>query len=158
MYKLHPPTPRYDSTWDPDIVLSYLKTLYPNSLSLELLTKKLVMLLALSSGQRVQILAKISLNNLVKFEDRIEIKISERIKTSGKNKFQPILSLPFIKECPKLCVASVLECYLIQTHSTQTISRRLKEILKKSGINTDIFCGHSTRHAATSAAFRSESV
>nr|CAH7717736.1 unnamed protein product [Callosobruchus chinensis] len=162
VYNIRPPKPKYQSTWDPQPVLSFLKGLNPlDSLSLELLTKKLIMLLALSSGHKVQTL--------------IEIKISKRIKTSGKNKLQPILILPFIKECPDLCVASVLElyvkktksyrctnCYIILTHkkpihkgTTQTISRWLKDILKKSGINTEIFCGHSTRHAATSAAFRS---
>nr|CAH7720780.1 unnamed protein product [Callosobruchus chinensis] len=73
------------------------------------------MLLALSSGHREQTLSKISLNNIIKFEDRIEIKISERTKTSGKNKLQPILTLPFIKECPELGVASVLEYYVEKT-------------------------------------------
>nr|CAH7731118.1 unnamed protein product [Callosobruchus chinensis] len=165
VYNIRPPKPKCQSTWDPQPVLSFLKGLNPlDSLSLELLTKKLVMLLALSSGHKVQTLSKISLNNMIKFEDRIEIKISKRIKTSGKNKLQPILTLPFIKECPELCVASVLEfyvkktksyrctnCYLILTHkkpihkaTTQTISRWPKDIiLKKSGINTEIFCGHS---------------
>nr|CAH7750589.1 unnamed protein product [Callosobruchus chinensis] len=87
VYNIRPPKPKYQSTWDPQPVLSFLKGLNPlDSLSLELLTKKLVMLLALSSGHKVQTLSKISLNNIIKFEDRIEIKISKRIKTSGKKK------------------------------------------------------------------------
>nr|CAH7742417.1 unnamed protein product [Callosobruchus chinensis] len=82
VYNIRPPKPKYQSTWDPQPVLSFLKGLNPlDSLSLELLTKKIVMLLALSSGHKVQTLSKISLNNIIKFEDRIEIKISKRTKT-----------------------------------------------------------------------------
>nr|CAH7731116.1 unnamed protein product [Callosobruchus chinensis] len=152
VYNIRPPKPKCQSTWDPQPVLSFLKGLNPlDSLSLELLTKKLVMLLALSSGHKVQTLSKISLNNMIKFEDRIEIKISKRIKTSEF----------YVKKTKSYRCTN---CYLILTHkkpihkaTTQTISRWPKDIiLKKSGINTEIFCGHSTRHAATSAAFRSE--
>ncbi|CAH2004916.1 unnamed protein product [Acanthoscelides obtectus] len=80
VYNLRPPMPKYQSTWDPEPVLSYLKTLYPlDSLTIELLTKKLVMLLELASGEREHTLSKISLNKISKVKDRIEIKISEEL-------------------------------------------------------------------------------
>ena len=49
--------PRYTETWDPQIVLNYLKT-FPavDSMSLKQLTLKLLMLMALLSAQRTQTL------------------------------------------------------------------------------------------------------
>lgn len=38
--------------------------------------------------------------------------------------------------------------------SSQTISRWIKQTLTASGIDTNVFSGHSTRHASTSAAHR----
>lgn len=175
-YNIRPAKPKYSSTWDPSPVLEYLGKLHPlNSLSLENLTKKFVTLMALTTAHRVQTFSKINLDNINKFEDRIEIRISEKIKTSGPNKYQPILILPFFKDKEELCVASAALAYinatknlrgnekhLILTYkkpyhpaSSQTISRWIKTVLKNSGINTEIYQSHSTRHAATSAAFRS---
>lgn len=170
-----PPQPRYPFIWDPDSVLSLLKTWYPlNSLNLEHLTYKLVFLMAISSASRVQTLSKIKIKDILKHDQKIEVQISERIKTSAPNKLQPLLIFPFFKETPELCVASTIESYLertskfrenneqlILTHrkpfhpaTSQTISRWLKSVLKLGGIDTGIFSGHSTRHASTSAASR----
>ncbi|KYM94000.1 hypothetical protein ALC62_15389 [Cyphomyrmex costatus] len=80
--------------------------------------------------------------------------------------------LPFYKEDPNICPARTLQFYLRRTQdlrgkanalfisfkkpfkrvSAQTLSRWLKDMLHKSGINTEIFSAHSTRHASTSAA------
>ena len=79
---LKPQRAKYDSTWDPSLVLDYLKTLYPNDkISLEQLSHKLVTLIALLTGQRIQTISKISLKNIVVSPEKIQIKISERIKT-----------------------------------------------------------------------------
>nr|CAH7723201.1 unnamed protein product [Callosobruchus chinensis] len=61
------------------------------------------------------------------------------MKTSGPNRPQPLMSFKCFHECPELCIAS-------------TINLWLKGILQVSGIDTNIFSSHSTRHAATSAA------
>lgn len=108
--------PKYKSTWDPAPVLSYLKNKFPNEqLSLQDLTQKTVTLLALITAQRVQTLTKIDLKNIKKFEQHIEIKISDIIKTSGPNRFQPCLVIPFFQQDPTICVASALQCYLDMT-------------------------------------------
>jgi hypothetical protein len=61
----NPPRPRYDSTWDPDIVFRYLTSLGDNSsLSLPQLSQKLVILLALATLMRVSELASISFQSL----------------------------------------------------------------------------------------------
>lgn len=175
-YNIKPPQPRYSSTWNLEPVLKYLETLYPlQNLSLEKLTIKTVTLMALTTAHRVQTLSKITLNNIIKTTEKIEIKIPDKIKTSGPRKNQPVLVFPYFPAKPQLCVASTIEHYLkttstirttfshlLLTHkrphhpaSTQTISRWIKVALKNSGINVKIFSGHSVRHAATSAAFRS---
>ncbi|KAJ8966373.1 hypothetical protein NQ314_003558 [Rhamnusium bicolor] len=59
IFRLRPPTRKYQSTWDPQVVLTYLEPKYPNeNLSLLELSKKTITLLALASGQRLQTLAR----------------------------------------------------------------------------------------------------
>lgn len=173
---LRPQIPKYEEIWDPDLVLCYLKTLWPHeALSFESLTKKLVMLLVLTTAQRVQTITKIRINNIKKFDTEIRIKITDRIKTSGPGRNQPMLQLPFFRDQPNLCVASVLCQYiersaqlrtqnedrLVLTYrkphrvaTTQSVSRWIKSVMAKSGIDVTIFGSHSTRHASTSAAAR----
>lgn len=132
-------------------------------------------LLALVTAQRVQTLSKIRLDNIKDSKEKIEILITDKLKTSGINRCQPILKIPNFGQHPELCAASTLRSYLIATQnlrpenedrlilthkkpyhaaSTQSISRWIKDILKQSGIDTSTFTAHSTRHASTSAAFR----
>ena len=173
--KLRPPEPKYESTWDPKIVLDFLSQWPPNDeLSLEKLSMKLVTLLALVTGHRPQTLSLIDIRNIKREGNLIEIKIPSRIKTSGVNKKQPMLVLPFYSKNNKICVAAALEAYIDiskelrmtettlfisykkphKAVGTQSLSRWIKNILKMSGINTDIFSAYSTRHAATSAVKR----
>lgn len=176
IYNQRPPRPKYDTTWDPYPVLCFLEKMFPHTnLNLEQLSQKVVTLLALISAHRVQTFAKIMLHNIHNYDDRIEIIIPDFIKTSGKNKFQPLLKLPFFKERPGLCIASTILHYidktsdlrrtdeknLIITHkkphhpaTSQTISRWIRSTLKAAGIDTNKYSSYSTRHAATSAAYR----
>lgn len=62
-----------------------------------MLSKKVIMLLVLVSGQRIQTLLLIDIRNIVVNKDRIEIKIPDRIKISKPGKNQPIIILPFYK-------------------------------------------------------------
>ncbi|KAJ8912391.1 hypothetical protein NQ315_013457 [Exocentrus adspersus] len=56
LYNLKPPMPKYKYTWDPAPVPDYLQTLIPlEGLSLEKLTYKLVMLVALTSAHRFKL-------------------------------------------------------------------------------------------------------
>nr|CAH7742684.1 unnamed protein product [Callosobruchus chinensis] len=105
---------------------------------------------------------------------KIDIPTPRRIKTSARNKFQPFLILPFLNSYSENCVASTLLSYLEKTKllrgsikslfisitkpykeiSTQSLGRWVKNILEKSGVDTNKFSAHSTRHASTSAANR----
>ncbi|KAJ8977521.1 hypothetical protein NQ317_003028 [Molorchus minor] len=163
IFGLRQPLPRYENTWDPGIVINYIRSLDNDFISLELLTQKLASLLALATGQRVQTLGLIEINNILVHIDRIEIKISRRIKTSAPKRSQPFLTLPFFhcgstnktKNLRGTCTFLFLT-YRKPFHraTTQSISRWIKIILAKSGLDTSIFKAQSTRHASTSAAAR----
>lgn len=171
--KLKPPVPKYDFIWDTNIVLNYLESQYPNEeLSLEMLTKKLVTLIALCTGHRIQTISLLKVSNINILPNEIIIKVPENIKTSAPGRSQPLLLLPFYNKNPKICPASTLHYYLqvtnsfrnknnslfltfkkpYRTASSDTISRWIKTTLEASGINISMFSSHSTRHASTSKA------
>lgn len=176
VFKSRPNFPRYEQTWDPQPVLTYLENLYPlNSLNLEKLSVKLVLLLALGSAQRVQTFCNIRVSNIVVHNEGIEIIFSDILKTSGPKRPQPIMRFPFFTNKPSLCIASTLVHYINRTQplrkdsddfliltikkphhppSSQTLSRWIKRGLANGGIDTLKFKAHSTRHAASSAALR----
>jgi hypothetical protein len=177
-YKLRPALPKYSNTWDPQLVLDFVGNWVPNrDLSIEKITKKLAILLALCTAHRVQTLSLIKLQNIVKSPTGIEIGITDVIKTSAAGREQPVLHLPYFKENSAICPATVIEDYifvtnrlrsdssngnLILTHqkphkpaSAQSISRWIKQVLDASGVDVATFSAHSTRHAATSAAHAS---
>ncbi|KAJ8958083.1 hypothetical protein NQ314_006452 [Rhamnusium bicolor] len=132
------------------------------------------MLLALATDQCVQTLASIELNNIENLSDRLENQITKRIKTSNINKIQPTLILPFFTDDVNICSAKSLLLYLEKTENirgttsnlfktfkrqhlastAKTISRWLKTMLKKSGLDINFSGAHSTRHASTSTAAR----
>lgn len=117
----------------------------------------------------------IEVNNIHIKEGHIEIRIPAKIKTSGRNRFQPALVLPFFTKKPERCAASTVICYLQRTKvlrssaiqrlfltytkpnkpaTKATLSRWLKVVLQESGIDTEQFKPHSSRHASTSASYR----
>lgn len=132
VFRIKPVFPRYNETWDPNPVLEYLEKLAPlHSLSLENLTYKLVLILALISSQRVQTLTKIKLSNIVTFDDRLEIKITDIIKTSAPNKYQPKIVAPIFHEKPNLCIASVIKHYIELTKILRCGCEQLLITIKK---------------------------
>jgi len=77
--------------------------------------KKLVLLLALGSGQRVQALTAIRIPYISFSRDRLTITIPDRVKTSGPGRAQPFLTFTRFLERPELCIISLLEHYLSRT-------------------------------------------
>ncbi|KAL0822303.1 hypothetical protein ABMA28_004411 [Loxostege sticticalis] len=173
-FKLKPSRPKYSSTWDPQLVLNYISNWYPNlDLSIEKITKKLAILLALCTAHRVQTFSLIKIKNITIAQNGVKIAITDIIKTSAPGRDQPVLFLPFYYENLNICPASVLKDYIFVTKnmrtsnadkllltykkphraaSSQSISRWIKQVLAESGVDVGIFSAHSTRHAATSAA------
>lgn len=175
VFRMRPPMPRYNETWDTSIVLNYLATVYPyEDMSLEKLTKKMITLLALVTAHRVQTMSQITLDNISFGTERVTIKIVGLIKTSRSGSCQPLLTLPHFQEKPEICPAKCLEAYISKTKTlrkdiknlfislrrpyvavtSQTLSRWIKDTLRSSGVDVEQFGAHSARHAATSAARR----
>lgn len=174
--KIRPSAPKYQYTWDPSLVLEFL-TKAENLCKIKLcdLTYNLVTLLALVTAHRVQTLSSIRINNIRVLTDKIEIFITDPIKTSGPNRLQPLLVIPKFETHPKWCCYSYILEYLKRTEmfrsssdshfflgltkahkpvGSQTLSRWIKLTLAKTGVDTTYFSAHSCRHAATSAAAR----
>ena len=102
IFRLRPAQPKYSNTWDVDIVLIELeKWSSLESLTLERLTFKLVMLLALSTGFRVQSLSLLKLDGICIKETGIELRIYDLVKTSRPGASQPYAWLPFFKQRPE---------------------------------------------------------
>ncbi|KAB0795035.1 hypothetical protein PPYR_11874 [Photinus pyralis] len=169
-----PPKP-YTNTWNPHPVLNFLSNWFPNeNLTLKQLSLKLLMLLLLTTGQRLNAIALIRIENIRESPSGFQIFISDKVKTTRVGKPQPYLQAFYFKDLPALCVGSTLKIFLQRTAplrknksflflsirrphgiaSKQTLSRWMKMVLQDSGIPTDLFKPHSTRHAATSVAFR----
>lgn len=116
VFNSNPPRPKYNITWDPKIVLDYFKREAHNEeLDLERLTKKLITLLAVITAHRMQTFSLIEVVNIETLSDKIIIKIPKTIKTSGKNRMQPVLVIPFFKEDCKVCAGKALVSYLDRT-------------------------------------------
>lgn len=81
-----------------------------DSLSLEVISKKLVLLLVLGTGQLVQTLASFKLSQ-ISLSDKLIIRVPDRIKTSAPGRPQPFFSFsPFENE--SLCIYRLVKHYL----------------------------------------------
>ncbi|KAJ8021950.1 hypothetical protein HOLleu_39297 [Holothuria leucospilota] len=174
VFELRPPSARYTTTWDVSVVLNFLRELHPlDSLSLKLVTLKLVMLVALVSAQRLQSLQLLDLSTMTKSATSYTFTINQLIKQSRPGYSTTItVFLPDFEEDSRLSVYKVLEHYLILTFplrqhcsrlfisyvkpykpvSRDTLGRWIKTVLASAGIDVGVFKAHSTRSAAVSAA------
>ena len=118
VFHLRPSQPRYSSTWDVSIVMSYLKTLFPlEQLTLKLLTLKTVMLCALASAQRAQTLCALDLNCISYCENSVNFVVTERLKTSRPGGPTVNISVPVISNEASICPKTCLTEYISRTSS-----------------------------------------
>ena len=166
-----PPKVRYSFTWDVNVVIDFLETLYPlKNLSLKLLTFKLVALISLCTAPRAQTLVALDVDFMKYDGNKVVFYLPTLLKTSkvGRDAFCVVLEKYTDK---KLCVVKTLSSYLKRTKclresrkllvsyvtykgvSSSTIARWLTKVLDLAGINTSVFKAHSYRSAAVSAAY-----
>ena len=167
-----PSLPRYNSTWDVNIVLAFFRRQpQVHFLSLTDLTYKCVMLAALVSAQRCQSLWLLRIDKMWIEDDAYTFHIDGNFKQArpGHNR----LSIKFKAYEPdiRICIYRVLKEYiertsdlrhdnqlfvsLIKPHkavSSQTIGRWMRKVMCNAGIDTSVFKPHSVRGAAVSAA------
>ena len=176
IYVAKPPLPRYTATWNVSKVTDHLRTLVPlESLLFKDLSKKLVLLFALSSAQRVQTLQALNINNMSIEETKIVFTVVQRLKTSrpGHNSLRVLIPKVLRNKsiCPythllhyidissslrKLSDSTQLFISLNKPHkgvTSSSLARWIKDILQVCGVDTSVFKAHSTRSAATSKAF-----
>ena len=165
-----PHLPKYQYVWDPAMVLNYYAAQADNQeLTLKLLTQKTLMLMLLASGQRVQTMSHVLIDNIIFLDQAVKITISSQLKHTKKAGL--LLDLQAFPKHKKLCPVASLHSYMEATKhirqdnalfvcyikpfgpaSKATLSRWVKESLQSAGVNTTIFQAHSVRSAAGSAA------
>jgi hypothetical protein len=177
VFNRRPALPRNQVTWDTNIVLDYLRKLSPVAkLTLSQLTKKVVTLLALLSGQRGQGLHLLDTRNITIEHGKVKLRYGDLTKTSRPGKHQGEITLCGYAPDRRLCIVTVLKEYIDRTEklrgghsplfiaiskphrpvSRDTVSRWIKYTLTAAGIDMSIFTPHSTRSASTSAAHRAK--
>ncbi|XP_029181542.2 uncharacterized protein LOC114949304 [Acropora millepora] len=170
------PSRKYYAIWDVRQVLNFLKTMSPNSsLSLMELSLKLSMLLALVSIQRKKTLLQLNINNeyLKKSDEEFVFILSRHVKQSRPNYSIPPVIIPRYTLDTDICPYVCLEDYIERTKSlrhddvllistikphraisSQTLARWIKTVLQLAGVDIDMFKPHSSRHAASIAAYQ----
>ena len=173
VYNEKPALPRYMTTWDPDVVLLYLRRLGPNDgLTLLSLSSKLCTLMLLLSGQRGQTLLALDLDLMTWEGDKVTFRICDVLKTSRPGSHFSLVSFEPFPHDPLLCVIVTLRRYLQVTEalrgpvrkllilsrrpfsaaSRATISRWVRSCLTGAGIDVSVYGAGSTRQASSSKA------
>ena len=136
------------------------------------LTLKTVMLVSLVSAQRGQTIHYLNIDDMISSETSITFILKKPIKQSKPGVQPLVIKFTSYPADPRICVVTTLKAYLACTQSKRgdykqlfisylkpfkpvsrsTISRWIKVVMRKSGINVEMFRPHSTRAAATSKA------
>lgn len=164
-----PSLPRYNSTWDVNIVLSYYAN--TDNLTLLQLSQKLCILFLLVTAQRCQTLHLIDVQDLKFTGNECIVKTPHLLKQSKPGHHLPDILISKFHKNTNVCVVATLNEYVRRTAtlrgsenklliSTQkphkgvhksTVSRWVKTAMLRAGVETQ-FTAHSTRSASTSKA------
>ena len=173
IFKLKPTRSRYKCIWDVNIVFDYIRQLPDNeSLSLKILSFKIVTLIALVSAQRVQSLFNLCLSGMKEESDRFILYLG-KIKQSRPKFSSMYITIHKFDSDQNLCIYCAFVEYLKRTSGLSevscdkifvsfyqphkavlksTLARWIKSMLAMSGVNINMFSAHSTRVAVASAA------
>ena len=175
VFNLRPALPKNKVTWDPKILLDYLRTLAPvGNITLKQLSFKCAALTWLLSGQRGQSIHLISIRNLTVNENEIKIRFGDKLKTSRPGFHQSEIVIKAFHEDKNMCIVNVMKEYLNRTEvirrsenqlfisfrrpfkavSRETLSRWISIVMGNAGLDMKIFTPHSLRSASTSNAKR----
>lgn len=173
VFNLKPTLPRYTQIWDVSLVLNFLRGLIPTcKLGLRDLSYKLGSLIALTSANRLQTVHLLRIDQMRINESTAEFIVTDLIKQSKPGNIGAKVTLQSYPVDDRICVLSVLKCYLKATESLRgnekqlfishrrphgkitkdTLARWIRTVLEKSGVDTSVFKPHSTRAASSSAA------
>ncbi|CAG2200528.1 unnamed protein product [Mytilus edulis] len=171
----NPPLPKYQFSWDLDIVLKYLSALPINKkLDFSVLGKKLSILLALAAPKRISEIARLDRRFMSRNKSSIIFHLPGLSKTQKDCNNRSVKYCKFSKK--KLCVISCIHEYELRTEhlrpvskhepdpllrstkkpfkglSSQTVGNWIKWVMKEAGIDISLFQAHSCRMVSTSKA------
>ena len=166
-----PASSKYRTTWNRDIVLNYLSS-FSSNLTLLQLSQKVCMLLLLLTGPRGQSIHFLKVEDVIFLEDSLELQFSAVLKHTRPGVHQDNIRFESYIQNKSLCIVSLLHEYIDGTFSLRgqetqlfistqapfqgvthaTISRWVKRVMDKAGIDVKCFKPHSTRAASTSHA------
>ena len=180
-YKCRPTFTRYKTTWDVGIVLKYLAQFHPKeTLSLKQLTLKTVALVALTSSDRAQTLEALRVDKVHISAEGVVFIVDSILKHSRPG--SPVTKVVCVEwDAPELNVAEYVLYYIQRTlkyrrkawnkdHTNikqlflshrsgkpvkrASISRWIREVMFRSGVDTSTYAPHSVRGASISEATR----
>ena len=169
------PTPRYNDTWDVNVVLTHIRGLGQNSEMPDRdLTHKTAMLLALTTASRASELQALDLRYMADSGDTVTFTLPTLTKsrrvghkpiTITLHKYGPDTSLDVVtcvrdyirrsatwRASPK---HNTLLLGIVPPHNpvvTSTISNWLKALMERAGLDVSTYKAHSTRAACTTKA------
>ena len=117
VFNQRPPQPRYTFVWDVEIVLVYLKTNMPDNsqLSDKDLTRKLTVLMALSSASRASSLQHLNIKFMARNEMFYKCYFHKLHKSWKRGKAPPTISYQAYTQDPNLSVVKTLDEYISRT-------------------------------------------
>ena len=172
IFNVKPPRQQKVATWDPEIVLTFLKNNRLNACDLLTVGRRLATLILLVSGQRPQILVALRLQCMTLTTTVATFSVSSNDVKQGRPGYRP----PDVKlvqfEDENLCVFRHLKMYLELTKpfrsdidqlfittrkpykpvTLNTLSRWVKSVLMASGIDASLASAGSARGATTTKA------
>ena len=175
VYNNWPPQPRYATTWDIDVVTRHLITMGCNeSLTLKLLSHKLVILMALIEASRTSELKALDIRFRTYKPDGVAFKLASLTKKRTPGLPPKELFFGAFPNNKQLCVVECLKEYEIRTKelrnsdpgakplflsyvrphkpvTSQRLAHWVKDVLAEAGVDKS-FKAHSVRGASTSAA------
>ena len=155
-----PSLSRCRATWDPDLIFRHLRELGSNtSLSTIQLSRKLVILMLLTSGQRGQTLHLLDIRNMCVSASRVTFKIGDLLKTSRPGDHLSEVHFDAYPPDSYICVYTAITAYLERTKSSRglvtrffittkppirlayrgTLRRWTRDIMQAAGIDLSIF-------------------
>ena len=126
VFNTDPPKPGYTTTWDPNVITKMLKSWYPaTKLNMLRLTKKIVMLILIITGQRGQILTALNVERMCIRPDYFIFELRNSDIKQGRQNYkpEPIRLKAYPDKRP--CIVHCLKIYLERTLHVRQAEKQL---------------------------------
>ena len=117
-FTTRPALPKYKEVWDVNTILEHLKPLHPSeTLSLRLSSLKIVMLMAILSGQSCQTIHALAIKDMKASNNKVMFIVNDLLKTTKPGKECTKLEFMSFDEDARICVVRYISEYLERTKS-----------------------------------------